>query len=107
MSRHTESLIYALNKLKDEKYKKYINAIYLYGSCARGSYKYNSDVDLFLVLQESVPIQVIREMKNSVTPEDYRLPAVELKTSTSSEFSLSRQFSENIKKEGRLLWKRD
>lgn len=107
MSRQAEALIYALNKLKDEKYKKYINEIYLYGSCARGTYKYGSDVDLFLVLSSDVPKDMIREMKNAVVPVDYRLPGVELKTSTFPGFSNSRQFSKNIKEEGRLLWKRD
>lgn len=107
MGRHSKSLAYALRKLSEDRYKQYIYAIYLYGSCARGDFKHDSDVDLFLVLEPGVPRALIREMKWAVTPDDLELPAVELKTGTLGDFSNSRQFDENIRNEGKLLWKRD
>lgn len=101
--RHEQSLLHALDILKQECYKKYIRAIYLYGSCARGEQKYHSDVDLFL--DDDVPDGVVREMRSEVVPH-YTLPEVELKTSKSDEFSSSYHFNKNIERDGRLLWER-
>lgn len=103
--RHEQSLLHALDILKQECYKKYIRAIYLYGSCARGEQKYHSDVDLFLFLDDDVPDGVVREMRSEVVPH-YTLPEVELKTSKSDEFSSSYHFNKNIERDGRLLWER-
>lgn len=105
MNRHSQSLQYALRVLGQDKYKRYIRAIYLYGSCARGEQRYWSDVDLFVVLYPEIPKSVIRSMRIDVVP-DSNLPEVELKTSLSDNFSTSRQFNENMKKEGKLLWER-
>lgn len=107
MTRHTEALAYALNELGKEQYKQYIDAIYLYGSCARGTAKYHSDVDLFLQLKQDTPSSVIRAMKTDVNSGREELPVVELKTSTFGDFGCNRQFAENIKTEGMCLWKRD
>ena len=104
-SRHEQSLLYALNVLGEERYKKYIRAIYLYGSCARGEQKYDSDIDLFLFLSTNVPDNIIRDMRLAVIP-NYNLPEVELKTSKSNEFSSSYHFNQNIRRDGVMLWER-
>lgn len=56
--RHEQSLLHALDVLGQERYKKYIRAIYLYGSCTRSEQKYHSDVDLFLFMDEDAPNSV-------------------------------------------------
>lgn len=106
MSRHSKSLRHALRILAQEEYQKYIQAIYLYGSCARGRQKYNSDVDLLIKLDVETPKKVVRKMRLDVMPEEAGLPPVELKINMGEEFSSSRQFNENIKREGKLLWQR-
>lgn len=103
--RHEQSLLYALDVLGKGHYKKYIRAIYLYGSCARGEQKFSSDVDLFLFLDRDMPDRLIREMRLEVIPH-YTLPEVELKISKTEEFSSSYHFNKNIKRDGMLLWER-
>lgn len=79
MSRHGESLRYAMNVLLSEKNRSYISKIYLYGSCARMQQKYTSDVDLFVLTSEPMTKKQIRDLKIAVSPDDYTLPSVELK----------------------------
>lgn len=105
ISRHAQSLQYALNVLRQPKYKSYIKAIYLYGSCARVQQKFHSDVDLFLFIEPEMPDHLIREMRLEVIP-DYSLPVVEIKFSKGREFSSSYQFNRNIERDGKLLWER-
>lgn len=106
-NRHSVSLTYALKTLNKEQYRKYINAIYLYGSCARGEQNYDSDVDIFLKLSGDTPPDVVRKMKIDVIPDDYTLPHVELNYSRGDSFSVIPQFNKNIEKDGKLLWKRE
>lgn len=105
-SRHAQSLQYALNVLKQQKYKRYIRAIYLYGSCARCEQKFDSDVDVFLFLDDDIPANLIREMRSDVIP-DYTLPEVEIKFSKTNEFSTSYHFNKNIERDCKLIWKRE
>lgn len=105
MSRHEEALNYALQVLSQEQYKAFIYEIYLYGSCARGTQKFDSDIDLLIKIDENIPKDVLRKMRMDVIP-DYNLPEVELKFFKEDTFSSSPQFNENLKKEGILLWKR-
>ena len=107
MTRHEKALQYALSVLTDERYSAYLDAIYLYGSCARGDQKYTSDVDLLLKLRKTVPSGVLRSMRVEATPDDWELPEVELKFFWGERFDGSEQFDRNIRKEGKLLWVRE
>ena len=104
MRRHEKSLQYALQQLKSDDYSIYIRSVYLYGSFSRKEHKYDSDVDLFVCVQENTPTKVIARMRSAVINDDYTLPEVELKISKSGLFSSSRQFDENLQKEALLLW---
>ena len=106
MSRHAKSLAYALDVLNLDKYKQYIDEIYLYGSCARMKQKYSSDVDLFLKVRKDTPQKVLLEMRRDVISIEEGLPEVEIKFSSTETFSSSSQFNDNIKMEGKLLWRR-
>lgn len=106
MTRHAESLRHALNVLSQPEYKKYIRAVYLYRSCARQEQKFDSDVDLFLFLDDEMPDELIREMRMAVIPH-YSLPEVEIKFSKTETFSSSRQFNRHLERDGRLIWERE
>jgi predicted nucleotidyltransferase len=99
-------LVYALNVLKQDKFKKHIKAIYLYGSCARGDQTVRSDVDLFIKVFEDTPQKTLLSMRKEVMSGDLSLPEVELKFSRNDNFSSSEQFNQNIEREGKLLWER-
>ncbi len=104
MNRHEKSLQYALDKLKNSDYSDYISCVYLYGSCSREDYKFNSDIDLFVCVHENTPAAILRKMRSDVINDDYTLPEVELMVSKSGLYSVSRQFNENLQKEAVLLW---
>lgn len=107
MTRHEKSLQHALSVLTSERYRVYLDAIYLYGSCARGDQKYTSDVDLLLKLRKTVPASVLRLMRVEATPDDCELPEVELKYFSGERINHSDQFDRNLRKEGKLLWVRE
>lgn len=50
--------------------------------------------------------QEMRMLKNAVQPDDWNLPEVDLKFCDGNSFSNSRQFDENIRKDGIVLWER-
>lgn len=106
MSRHSQALANALGVLNEPRFKEYIDAIYLYGSCARNEYKYSSDVDLFVRVKKDTPNKILMAMRSEVVSSDIALPDVELKFGNSEIFSSSAQFNENIEREGILLWER-
>ena len=78
----------------------------MYGSCARGEQKYDSDIDLFLFLDKDTPAETIRQMRLDVIPENYELPNVEIKYSMTDSFSTSKQFDMQLRKDAKLLWRR-
>lgn len=106
LNRHEKALIHAVTVLRGAEYKKFIRAIYLYGSCARGDYKASSDVDLFIYVDSIMPEDLRRQLRSEVMPDDFNLPDVELKISDSNVFSDSVHFNNNLKKDAILLWKR-
>lgn len=105
--RHCKALDFALYVLlHDSVFSKYVDEIYLYGSCARGEQKYRSDVDLLVKVLPETPPRIMRKMRVETVADDISLPEVELKFTTGVDFSTSRQFDENIRRDGKLLWKK-
>ena len=106
-ARHNTSLNYALHVLTDKKYNDYIDKIILFGSMARGEEKYHSDVDLLICVSEDFPAKLARKLRMEATPDDPELPEVELKFQRHGTEGESFRFSENIRKEGKVLWTKD
>lgn len=59
--RHRRALYYAVHQIKTSKLASYIQDLYLYGSYARGDYRWDSDIDLFLVLMEGAPVPCLKK----------------------------------------------
>lgn len=90
------------------KYREYIREIRLYGSFLQGEQKDISDADLLVRVTEETPPRLMRKMSADAVPEDPDLPAVGLKFTADPElYSGSFRLNENIKKEGKVLWKAD
>ena len=105
-TRHRISMDFAVKRLQED-FRDYVQEVYLYGSCARGDQKFRSDVDLLVKVEEGTSPRILRKMRAAVMPETTDLPEVELKFTSGPEFSSSRCFNENIKREGKLIWKRE
>ncbi|WP_077611967.1 nucleotidyltransferase domain-containing protein [Clostridium sp. Marseille-P2415] len=104
MKRHMQSINSALKILCSEAYKPYIEAVYLYGSCARGDQKFDSDVDLLLQCNDKFTPAIGRRMRIDAMPDNWNLPEVELKFVYGDSWKTGRdQFSRNLEKEGVLL----
>lgn len=105
--RHRQSLEYALEILTGADFYPYIEAVYLFGSCARKEQRYHSDVDLLVRVNDQVTPKLMRRMRAQVVPEEAGLPEVDLKFAEGNRYSSSYQFNENIKKEGKLIWEKN
>lgn len=114
---HEEALNYTINELKNN-FINYIDEVWLYGSYARKKFRYNSDVDLFIVLNKNfinnnsnINIDKLkRKIKNETISENYKLPDIDIHFGYKSlneykdkndYFDMSEYlFIKNIKKDG-------
>ena len=104
--RHGESLKFAVDVLSF-KYQDYISSIYLYGSYARGTHSYNSDIDLLIYVNRVLSGHEIRKMRTDVISDDYKLPEVELKILLDGTFMGIEQFRNNIERDKVLVWEKN
>lgn len=109
-NRHEKAVEYALNIIRNSKLAPYVKALYLYGSYARGTYKYSSDIDLFLVLEESAREfrSEILELKSDVTDtDDFDGVEADMKIAFGDAWLRSQQsYHENIRRDGIDVWKK-
>lgn len=107
MGRHLQVMKDAVDILSNAPYMDYIEAIYLYGSCATGRQKFDSDVDLLVQYNQKFMPRIGREMRIAVMPVDVSQPEVELKFVNQEQWkSKEDPFSQNLRREGILLWKK-
>ena len=108
--RHQDAVYYAISKLKDYPLAPYIETIYLYGSCARGEEKWNSDVDLCIILKESVKMvpkysPLMHTMKGILSDDKIDSVEVDAKIFIGDEWKTSKTlFCENLRKDGKIIW---
>lgn len=104
--RHEQSLLYALDVLKTETYKRYLKSVYLFGSCAKGNPRFHSDVDIFIFVDEDMPKHLIRKLRSEIVPDSDDMPEVDLQISKCAAPTSSTQFNKNFERDGILLWNR-
>lgn len=107
--RHEKALQYAVKQLKMSKLSPYVKSLYLYGSYVRGNYKWDSDIDLFLVLDEDaysldLKKEILR-MKSKVSQDDTYAVDVDLKVVYGDCWMENTMlYYQNILREGRNIW---
>lgn len=109
---HEKVLQFALDHLKT---LTYVKQIWLFGSYARKQNRYNSDLDLYVVIDEkyNTPRNKVL-MRNNCCSDDYTLPEPDIhfgikevemyKDSADFIDNSESLFIRNIKKEGVKLW---
>ena len=106
--RHYEALKYAMETIAESPVAGYVKELYLYGSFSRGDYKWNSDVDLLLTLDEQVAKKCRREihmLKSQVTRDVPGAVEVDLKIVFGDDWKENNMtYYQNIRKEGKKLW---
>lgn len=107
MTKFDQALAYAIEEIGKWKYRDYIKKICLYGSCARNEQRADSDVDLYLELENGVPVNELRMLRIRCNPDDWKLPDVELKIDIGENESRREDlFHKNIQNEGIILWEK-
>jgi len=90
--RHQESFIKALDTFKK---LPFIKEVYLFGNCATGTPKYDSDVDFFVKVDDSTQPCDMRKLKSDL----YMQPELDIKFSYVSS-NMPKSFIEMLEKEG-------
>ena len=108
--RSERAIEYARKQIKESAVAPYVSKFYLYGSCVREEQTYQSDVDLMLELKPTFDINTLRDeiilLKSRVNPVQPDMPEVDLKIMIGDKWKNEHTlFFENIKKEGRDIWK--
>ena len=102
MERHDRALAYALDYLKTERC---VRAVYLFGSCARGTEKYLSDIDLFVVVEDETTNDMIRHIANNGLPYIHGLPEVDITVYRQGTLDNTESFFlKGVKRDWRLLY---
>lgn len=105
------SIAYAVKEISKSPVAPYVKHLFLYGSCARNTQTYKSDVDLFLVLSEKIDTEQLHDaimiLKSKVTPTDSCLPEVDLKVEIGDSWrENSMLYYKNVRKEGIEIWQK-
>lgn len=101
---HQKALEQAVYQIGTWKYKKFVQQVILYGSCARGDYTADSDVDIFVELNGEVPVKELRNFRSKMKSMDGCDIEADIHFSFTPLSECDGLFYENIKKEGVLLW---
>lgn len=105
--RHMEALQYAMNVISQSAIAPYVEELYLYGSCAKGTQGWNSDVDLLLVLSTDAAYlkREVIQLKGQVSKDDIYAVDVDLKVAYGQDWKKNTMlYYKNIAREGRKLW---
>lgn len=108
--KQAEALEYAIKQIKKSEFATFVSDVILFGSCARGTAKYLSDVDLLLELKPEVKNMAsfsvkIHALKGSISDPNYNTVDTDLKVVTGNEWRNGRSvFFRNVSKEGVSVW---
>ena len=99
--RHNKALRLAEQKILCSRLARYVKELYIYGSAARGAEKWNSDIDLLLVLDPE------KKGNREIKEEDIDAPEIDLKVVFGDDWKKSSQtYYKNILQEGKQIWQK-
>ena len=109
VKRSEQSIQYAMNQIQSSNISPYVKRLILYGSCARKTQSYHSDVDLLLELDANVDTEKyhndIMQLRGCVSPKNLDDPEVDLKIVIGKGWEQQKMlYFDNIKREGVELW---
>jgi predicted nucleotidyltransferase len=110
--RHQQALEYALKQIEQSPIFPHISSIILFGSCAREEQNFESDVDLFLVLDISRDdFQNIKQdiiyLRGTISPVEATAPEIDVKIALGNSWKTDNSTIYHfIRKDGKLLWKK-
>lgn len=105
-----KAIRYALNAIINSDISMHINDVVLYGSTARGENKKDGDVDILLVLDESIKKvkgyqKSINKLKGSISTSNINDPENDLHVVYGGEYKKANDaYYKNIMKDGVSIW---
>lgn len=104
-----ESLSYAFRKIQESPIAPYVSHVWMYGSRARGTGDYGSDIDLLIELSADIDMAQMRNeviaLHGRISPPDVDLPEVDMHTTVGAGWKSSRQlYYRNVRKDGIDIW---
>ena len=110
---HKKAVDYALKQIQASSLAPYVTDVILFGSVARQTARFDSDVDLLLLLSDQAFLRPkfakeSRLLRVDVQTDDYRDAEIDLRIEQDSYFQTSTQTIDVfIKEEGVSIWKID
>ncbi len=107
---HLTTIRQAIAKIRKSPLAKYVKDVYLYGSTARGKARATSDIDLLMVLDESVKQKSryndwITYLKGNISSDDYNMPETDLHVAFGDFWIKSNDaYFANVREEGFSIW---
>ena len=111
VNRTQQTLNHVLSELKKSKIFSYIKHVYLYGSCARKTQNFDSDVDLLVELSQDIAIEEYKYdviwLKGNISPVSFELPEVDLRFVVGDEWKRDKSlYYQNVMRDGIDVWKK-
>lgn len=109
--RHKQAITYAVNQIMESNLCPYVDDVILYGSCSRESARWDSDVDICLVLNPDVRKQEdyrrsIHWLKGGISEPNADSAEVDLKILIGDEWEKNQTlFYRNLRRDGISLWR--
>lgn len=113
IEKQKKALQYALDMLHAWEMSDRIEKIVLFGSAARGTARWNSDIDLYVELSDVMPQdkqfkESLLLLKGRISPPDETLAEVDVKIGIGNKLETEHNcFYNNIRKDGVILWERN
>lgn len=107
--RSQKSIDYAIGKILESPVRPYVAALYLFGSCARGEQRYESNVDLLLELDPEIDkdkyCEDILLLMGRASPRDLSLPEVGMAVVIGDGWMTNEMLIyQNIRRDGINIW---
>ena len=108
--RHIEAIDYAIRQIRQSPIAPCVENLILFGSCAREEARWNSDVDLCLVLRPEVKkidgfSRIIHELKGVISDDQPGSVETDLKVVVGDDWKTSSMlFFKNIRRDGISIW---
>ena len=105
-----KAIIHAINEAKKTTLWNVVDSVFLFGSCARGNSRYNSDVDLLFLIDNDISNyhnQIISFLGRITANRDGMSEIDAVVDEKHKFYSSNRTFEKNIKKDMILLYKKE
>lgn len=108
--RHQQAIDFAVEQVRKSEFASYVEDMILFGSCARKEARWDSDVDLLLVLKPEAAVlpdfsRKIHMLKGTISQDDLYAAETDLKVVVGNAWRESPMlFFQKIREEGISIW---